>query len=133
MTVEEAFAKAEEQLSHCIYLSETSTKPGIVKINSNKAGWLAVLLFYAKKGLRDQQEPKWIPVSERVPHFTPNRWRKVLVTMEDKDGKRFTSVAKYNEEWKQWEQFTDWRFTEERNFKVVAWMPKPEPWKGDEA
>ena len=131
MTVEEAFAKAEEHLSRCIYLCETSTNPGIVKINSNKAGWIGCLLFYAKKGFRDQQEPKWIPTSERVPHFTPNRWRKVLVTLEDKDGKRFTSVAKYNEEWKQWEQFTDWRFFEERNFKVVAWMPKPEPWKGD--
>lgn len=128
MTVEEAFAKAEEQLSHCIYLCETSTKPGIVKINGNKAEWLCVILFYAKKGLRDQQEPKWIP-AEQPPHFTPNRWRRVLVTVEDKDGKRFTTIAKYNEEWKQWEQFNDIRFYDSRHFKVVAWMPKPEPWK----
>ena len=56
MTVEEAFAKAEARLSICNYLSETSTKPGIVKINSNEAEWLGVLLAYAKIGLRDQGE-----------------------------------------------------------------------------
>lgn len=67
MTVEEALAKAEEQLSHCIYLSETSTKPGIVKINSNKAKWLSVLLFYAKKAIKDQEErenPKRLTIEE---------------------------------------------------------------------
>lgn len=75
---------------------------------------------------------KWIPVTERLPHFTPNRWRKVLVTLEDKDGKRFTTTAKYNEESKEWGAFADWRFDDKEHFKVVAWMLKPEPMKEDE-
>lgn len=69
MTVEEAFAKAEEQLSHCIYLAETSTKPGIAKINSNKAGWLSCILHYAKKALRDLEErenPKQLTLEEML-------------------------------------------------------------------
>lgn len=130
MTNEEAIKKAENQLSQFAYIAETSPHPGIAKINSNKAEWLCRVLHYARKGLRDQQEPKWIS-AEQPPHFTPNRWRRVLVTLEDKDGKRFTTIAKYNEEWKQWEQFNDARFFDSRNFKVVAWMPKPEPWKGE--
>lgn len=73
----------------------------------------------------------WIPVTQALPHFFPERRRKVFVTLEDRDGKRFTSVAKYNEEYKQWEEFTDYRFSDSRYFKVVAWMVKPAPWKED--
>lgn len=71
----------------------------------------------------------WIPVTQALPRFFPERRRKVFVTLEDRDGKRFTSVAKYNEEYKQWEEFTDYRFSDSRYFKVVAWMVKPAPWK----
>lgn len=55
MTVEEAFAKAEERLAKCTYLCETSNNPGIVKINSNEAEWLAVILSYARRCFHKQK------------------------------------------------------------------------------
>ena len=69
---------------------------------------------------------KWIPVSERLPIFYPKRRRAVLVTMKDKAGKYFTTTAKYSEEYKEWYEFSDWRFSE---FEVIAWMLKPDAYK----
>lgn len=114
MTVEEALAKAEEQLSHCIYLSETSTKPGIVKINSNKAKWLSVLLFYAKKGLRYHQEPKWIPVTKRLPESEKDP---VLIAL------KWGSV---DIGWCENERWGSEFVIEYYNGEVTHWMPLPE-------
>lgn len=66
---------------------------------------------------------RWIPVTEEVPHFSPGKWRKVLVTMEDEQGHRFTTTAKYDEKHGEWYKFTRWKYTK---YKVLAWMPKPE-------
>ena len=65
---------------------------------------------------------KWIPVTEQLPIFTPGRRRSVLVTLEDREGKRLVTTAKYNEEFDEWVEFKDYRYTD---FKVLAWMPKP--------
>jgi hypothetical protein len=65
---------------------------------------------------------KWIPVTEELPIFTPGRRRSVLVTLEDHDGKRLVTTAKYNEEFDEWVEFKDYRYMD---FKVLAWMPKP--------
>ena len=66
---------------------------------------------------------KWIPVTERLPIFTSERRRSVLVTLEDRQGKRLVTTAKYNPEYEEWYEFKDSRFYD---FKVLAWMPKPE-------
>ena len=66
---------------------------------------------------------KWIPVTERLPTFTSERRRSVLVTLEDRQGKRLVTTAKYNPEYEEWYEFKDSRFYD---FKVLAWMPKPE-------
>lgn len=66
---------------------------------------------------------KWIPVTERLPLFTSERRRSVLVTLEDRQGKRLVSTAKYNPEYEEWYEFKDSRYFD---FKVLAWMPKPE-------
>ena len=71
MTVEEAFAKAEEHLDRCDYLCETSTKPGIVKINANKAEWLRVLLYHARQN--QQTHPKRLTIEELMEGDDPNR------------------------------------------------------------
>lgn len=62
-----------------------------------------------------------------VPHFSPEKQRSVLVTMEDSDGMRFVTSAKYHKERCEWCNFKDPRYY---NFEVIAWQLKPEPWKG---
>lgn len=69
----------------------------------------------------------WIPVTEGLPHFSPSRWRKVIVTMEDDSGKRFTTTAIFNEKYKEWYGFADKRY---ERFRVVAWRMKPEVYNG---
>lgn len=63
----------------------------------------------------EQPEPKWIPVSEGLPEELAT----TLIT--DKDGDvfvaRFIEVINGCAEWT-----TD---------DVIAWMPRPEPYKGD--
>ncbi len=71
----------------------------------------------------------WIPVTEAVPNFYPGKRRKVLVTMEDKEGNRFVSTAKYDGTSNCWYDFIDWRYLE---FKVLAWMLKPEAYNPEE-
>lgn len=66
---------------------------------------------------------EWIPVTEQLPKFYPNKVRAVLVTMVDDCGKSFTTTAKYNENHGYWYDFNDYRFMD---FKVMAWMPKPD-------
>ena len=65
---------------------------------------------------------KWIPVTERLPIVTSERRRSVLVTLEDRQGKRLVTTAKYNPEFEEWYEFKDSRYYD---FKVLAWMPKP--------
>ena len=72
---------------------------------------------------------QWIPVTESLPIFYPERRRAVLVTMKDSDGKFFTTTAKYNEEHKEWYEFSDRRF---REFEVVALMTKPDAYRPEE-
>lgn len=83
----------------------------------------------------DALKQKWIPVSQRLPNEkdagilkklgTEKRSEHVLATV-DVDGERMTVTActydgKWN--WKMKYAFPD--------FKVVAWQPLPEPWKGE--
>lgn len=77
--------------------------------------------------------PKWISVEDRLPQFSPKKWRKVLVTIEDKSGKRFVSTAKYHEFWEYWYEFTQSRYCDSDKFRVVAWMERPAPYCGDDA
>ena len=70
----------------------------------------------------------WIPCNEKLPNFSPNKWRKVFVTLEDLNGRRFVTTAKYHEEFKWWYEFNDSRYYD---FKVIAWMDKPLPYIGE--
>lgn len=73
-------------------------------------------------GVTVGQGTGWIPVSDALPTFSPYRIEAVLVTLQDGQGKRFTTTAKYSEKLSQWYDFNDSRF---QYFQVLAWMRKP--------
>ena len=64
-----------------------------------------------------QCEPQWIPVSERL----PEKSEYYIITASDGVGHR-TTFAKFQKKAKSWE------LTGARSYwKVIAWMPLPEP------
>ena len=67
--------------------------------------------------LEAYKKMEWIPVSKQQPYEDGKPMRSVLVTMEDYKGYRFVTNT------------LDKRATREN--KVVAWMPVPEPYKGE--
>ena len=83
-----------------------------------------------------QPEQRWIPCSERLPEEkdagilkklgTEKRSGYVIVTVEVK-GERMTSTACTHDGKWNWEM--KYAFPD---YKVVAWMPLPEPYGGDQ-
>ena len=76
-----------------------------------------------------QTEPQWIPVSERLPEepfgCLVTVWDTNPVTMDEVE-----NILPYFVGWdgKQWNDGDG----EQCPFEVIAWMPLPEPWKGEE-
>ena len=66
---------------------------------------------------------RWIPVGERLPEYG----EKVLVT--DDDGVTCGYLAEMWDGDFSWEE---WHDTHRYLIEPTAWMPLPEPWKGDE-
>ena len=59
----------------------------------------------------------WVPIDERQPPEQGDRIKSILVTMEDREGRRFVTN-------------TLTKLATKDN-RVVAWMPIPEPYGGD--
>ena len=71
------------------------------------------------------EQAKWIPVSKRVPNS--DDW--AIVTILDESGDtpyRYTDLGWYME------QGHAWIVDNEVRRDIIAWMPKPRPWKGEE-
>lgn len=63
-------------------------------------------------------EPRWIPVSKRL----PEEYGVYLVTIGES-----TDFCIWNKKEWGWESRKGW----EPNVEITAWMPLPEPWKGE--
>ena len=87
-----------------------------------------------------QPEQRWIPVTERLPEehewigtkmFGTTISDEVFVTFEAPDGQRFTDHISFQNgklSASDAERMRVWY----KGAKPVAWMPLPEPWKGEE-
>ena len=82
--------------------------------------------------------PQWIPCSERLPEED----KEVLISYRYKEGEGDTNnsyidITSYGDAYfggrkcgfKEWRQPFDYFHA---NYEVIAWMPLPEPWKGEE-
>ena len=76
----------------------------------------------AIEALTSAQPQRWIPVSERLPEESG----RYLISVLDGVGKR-TTVASYQPRYKAWTMTGRMAY-----WKVVAWMPLREAYKGDE-
>lgn len=87
-------------------------------------------IFYSPTGLRyligairdlpsAQPEPRWIPCSERLPTTKDD----YIITVKDKS-LTWTDYVEWSADYHWWEYDDD---------MVIAWMPLPEPYKGEKA
>lgn len=83
-----------------------------------------------------QPEQRWIPCSERLPDEkdvgilkkigTSKRSEYVLATVEVKGERMTVTACTYDGEW-------DWKMKYAfPDYKIIAWMPLPEPYKGEQ-
>lgn len=78
-----------------------------------------------------EPERKWIPVTEAL----PKPWQEVLTTYEY-DGMRFVQTAEYAGQKDEkgnplFCAYSDEFAPNHYDFIYVAWMPLPEPWRGE--
>ena len=96
----------------------------------------AMLIQSVKQMDAAQPEPRWIPCGERLPEYE----KEVLVTqhfLSDKQLKKnaitesfYVEVASRMDD--EWTSYSDEYNIKKHLHKVIAWMPLPEPYKGDE-
>lgn len=72
------------------------------------------------EGRADAIQRQWIPCT---PETMPKESGKYLVTIRYEDGYD-TDLFEYNSHWREWND------GELYGGRVIAWQPKPEPWKG---
>ena len=96
-------------------------------------------MVYETKRIEDvptvQIEPKWIPCSERLPDEKDagilkklgieKRSEDVLATVEVKGERMTVTTCTYDGKW-EWDM--KYAFPD---YKVIAWMPLPEPYQGE--
>ena len=152
MTLEEAIKMLESKLN-CMHRSSSGIDEDC---NSEKCDYCD--LNYAQGTVGEQQEvlkeaisalekqmpiiepeQRWIPCSERMPEehewlgtrkFGTTISDEVYVTFENNKGERFCKHLQFqNGELSRYDQFH--MDTWYKGSKPIAWMPLPEPWKGE--
>ena len=67
------------------------------------------------------QEPRWIPVSERLPEAN-----RAVLTYIDTGATKTYCLAYWNDVREAWEEWIGYDLIEkDRDYKVLAWMPLP--------
>nr|DAG47709.1 MAG TPA: Protein of unknown function (DUF551) [Caudoviricetes sp.] len=108
-------------------------------------GWNDCLFMFIDRIKKQPKVGEWIPVTERLPDeydsvfaelYATDKWnsdlwrtrsKEVLVTIEYENGAR-TVKSSHTTDGKWWIE----KKTTLSKFKVIAWMPMPEPYKENE-
>ena len=85
-------------------------------------------LYKAMDKLAEEPKTKWIPCSERLPEPQAETQRRHWFLTTNAYGN--VSVTKY--EFKGDFGFIGWGTNRPIDIRIIAWMPLPEPYKGDE-
>ena len=133
MTNEEAIEELEKvdtldmpvKLCEAHYMSIKALKTISKYKNAYNKGWDdgAKATYEHLKMCEEEQEPKWIPVSERLPEHYQN------ILFSTKTNRVFEGRYFKDETEHQWYSFRDECFA--WNNVVTAWMPLPEPYKAE--
>lgn len=112
--------KAQIDKASCEWLEQG----GLNELNLVQQGIMLVLIETVRNGFCGEIDKAptaqmWVPCEERLPE--KDGW--YITTFESDDGSRCTTPAKYMSDIGKWVVF--WG-------KVVAWVPYPEPLKGEE-
>ena len=74
-----------------------------------------------------KQEPRWIPVSEKLPEAN-----RAVLTYIDTGATKTYCLANWNDVREAWEEWIGYDLIEkDKYYKVIAWMPLPEPYKAE--
>ena len=119
----------EEAIQHCKEKANGSC--ACADDHRQLAEWLTELAE------RRKAEPKWIPCSERLPERLTGFYHhnSVNVLMSVRDTKRNETTTDFGHTVNdKWYSYLDDEFVSDSYFsryKVVAWMPLPQPYKGE--
>lgn len=113
-----------------VEMRENSMMPDLFKPYLDKA------IETVSECVEPSEIPQWIPVSERLPEEkdagilkklgTSKRSEYVLATVEVKGERMTVTACTYDGEW-------DWNMKYAfPDYKIIAWMPLPEPYMGGE-
>ena len=132
-------AAIEALMSLTIYKSKREIVQAADKDENSWIGGVAECIDEIEDLPSAQPEPQWIPCSERLPgehewlgtkKFGTTISNEVYVTFEAPDGQRFAKHISF--------QNGKLSPVDEQRMKVwfkgakpIAWMPLPEPWRGD--
>ena len=78
-----------------------------------------VPIFRMKQWFEHKPEQRWIPVSERLPEHN-----QICIVTDDTR----TGTYEYGFHKETYDEENGWTYL---GHKIIAWMPLPEPWKGD--
>ena len=85
----------------------------------------------AVEALREQEQRRWIPVTERLPDNKEHDWVLAQV-VEDNGFMHIPKVMEYRQQRNDWfEETYGWLSEHNGAFTVTHWMPLPEPPKGE--
>ena len=123
MTREEMWEEFESQLK-----SEVRTMPMTMSYDKSiRLAEMGIQDVVARWKKRLEQEPKWIPCTERLPE---KEYENYLVSTSDGE----VDIGSYGSE-KGWSMCDadGFYYPRHRGIEVVAWMPLPEPYKEQKA